>query len=1062
MYRFVLGAIGRFRAVQRREERVSEIAMQIRIASLYRGRMGRFRAAIQRAEKRTCNLAAIFVQARIRKWASRVRLRKRLAARHHAVPQLQRYLRGFLCRRRAKHARDLQEWIWQNLVGVDDMQRRKHLERLLPKARYPIRRKKAEDDDPAADVASMESVNGTSWFDEADGEIFEKHDEAKVGTVTKYAFREAVRELWRSKGLEEIGRQELEDLVSLFDQMNDGNVNWRRFLDFALLVTRPCSKHRRLACAQCAARGPCLRKGCTCDCYLRDPMKLRDLVCKRCGHTPFTHMLVPQSCVEDHVFFEDVAPKNNSLGITSAKLDDIFRNRSAVPDAPNRSLGVDLADVLRPRDVVVVANDDAPSRRLPEEEEGRDDAHAKTKKVPSTDVLCLWRAPRKEEKRNWSAEEAGFLKVVTQTIFEPNASIRESIEVAGSEEDAHGSSGLVKTSSKVELERGFGITRPIPVITNDELRLSVQVVNLYLKLLEEFGSVEKGALELDENFVRLIYEHDVFLERHWKKLVKDLRLGKLNRHLPVTMEQRQTIEARLDPKPDEARRVDAALRQLGFHARSAGSYVTKKTQRSQASSKIACDDEIPEEVAKDDLALGAPEKKKEKKRRYSTMDVDESLTEPEVHQLLYDIRTLPHGIPDPVAVAPRDTRRYVCPHPGCGECFSNRRMAEKHLEEVHSRGIRLAIGTPMADQYFRAYWPEDVSWRDEVGPLAKHFNFKCPVCPVAVRTRRELRRHLVIAHRSDVLRDCLHELRAHRLNDRVHADQQNHRRIDDDSSADELSSSSSRRSKVFMGSRDPRVGAHMLGAKKRRRAPRPILISPPFPPPPRAPLVICLRHDKPNFRCPACAQRTNGPMPPLKFYKDVVVSAKTIVDHRQTFLDQTFQVQSERCPLIYDGSKQRHANLLAVCVDHNGTVWIAVAYFWSYHDIKRSSVLPDDFDKRNEVLEDANVVYLPAERIIGPCYTLGITKDDFHARRQSGELPLHSRVKFSRFLYDGSRVGPRRVLDSNVPVDGCTVTVDSEPPSWVVPPSTTGSFRTVGSFCTQTSGHLTSASVLST
>ena len=78
--------------------------------------------------------------------------------------------------------------------------------------------------------------------------------------------------------------------------------------------------------------------------------------------------------------------------------------------------------------------------------------------------------------------------------------------------------------SKVELERGFTITRPIPMIYGDELRITVKAADVYLELLERFcddGLVVKAGD--DHAFIRLIFQNDVFLERHWKKLLRDVR-----------------------------------------------------------------------------------------------------------------------------------------------------------------------------------------------------------------------------------------------------------------------------------------------------------------------------------------------------------------------------------------------------------------------------------------------------------------------------------------------------------------------------------------------------------
>ena len=50
-------------------------------------------------------------------------------------------------------------------------------------------------------------------------------------------------------------------------------------------------------------------------------------------------------------------------------------------------------------------------------------------------------------------------------------------------------------------------------------------------------------------------------------------------------------------------------------------------------------------------------------------------------------------------------------------------------------------------------------------------------------------------------------------------------------------------------------------------------LTPPFPPPKRAPLAVCLKHKRERFRCwdCGCARRMKGPVAPMKFYPEVVV-----------------------------------------------------------------------------------------------------------------------------------------------------------------------------------------------
>ena len=152
--------------------------------------------------------------------------------------------------------------------------------------------------------------------------ITHRYDDLELGNCSKFEFRKAMNALWQAKGLP-ILPSEVEGWASMFDKKRNGVVCWRDFLDFARMSYRPCSLHRRIVCSLCVSRGPCMRKGCECDCYATTE-GVRDLICKHCGHTPMTHLLVPTCCVEADVH----GP------ITKQLLRDIFHNRSDAPTKP--------------------------------------------------------------------------------------------------------------------------------------------------------------------------------------------------------------------------------------------------------------------------------------------------------------------------------------------------------------------------------------------------------------------------------------------------------------------------------------------------------------------------------------------------------------------------------------------------------------------------------------------------------------------------------------------------------------------------------------------------------
>lgn len=73
--------------------------------------------------------------------------------------------------------------------------------------------------------------------------------------------------------------------------------------------------------------------------------------------------------------------------------------------------------------------------------------------------------------------------------------------------------------------------------------------------------------------------YDVFLERHWKKMVIDMRKGELNRHLPIPDALRDEVESKMLPNVERSHLLDKALKRLGFHARAGGHFGGKPSNR---------------------------------------------------------------------------------------------------------------------------------------------------------------------------------------------------------------------------------------------------------------------------------------------------------------------------------------------------------------------------------------------------------------------------------------------------------------------------------------------------
>ncbi|KAH8072322.1 hypothetical protein JL721_3588 [Aureococcus anophagefferens] len=1108
VHRVVLGAVGRFKAAAARRRFLEREKSQSRLASIIRGRMSRKTVAIKRKHQAKIVANTTWIQAITRSAVVKRRIHGKLMRRRWAFDTINRLGRGFICRRRAFRKRRVVDEAWA-MVGPMSKGRRAELERLLPRSSYPIWDEGLEPEEEEATYDSIaEATRKTTdtWFHESDKRPFVKYDSTEVGSVSRFEFRLAMHALWRTKGLV-IQPMELEPFVKMFDKYSDGSVSWKDFLNFARLSYRPCSLHRRIVCATCISRGPCQRKGCRCDAYEKDTAQLKDLVCKHCGHTPFTHMLVPKCCVEPEI---DVSQ------VTKVQLTDIFENRSDAPMRPDAALGTAaeeeiVAQVVVVRDVEHLFDDAAFEKKKP--------------LAPVSEAVCVDRPARakaKHAKAAASAMRAGAVtKAETQALALTTAKSfaraeTETIRVTELEESMLERHFEGATQSKVELERGFRITRPIPMIFDDELRLTVKAADVYLELLDRFSDEELVVRKHeDQAFVKLIFENDVFLERHWKKLLRDVRYGKINRHLPISPERRAALESRMYPKPQQANKIDAALKRLGFHVRSSGLYgsaalaATKSTTADAAprdddggapadrfggsrptdflwdkTLKLAMADdediaaqverkkrapppraarvEIPRRDSTESLpdgfkvdadratttksvrfadkslassasarslaspaksesthrsgtrqtaassasarSLASPAKSESThrsgaartarsdrdgsddtvlepdlplERRSSHGDVDAKADQAAVFATAHAISTLPRASNDEVLEEPRDIRPWLCPHPGCGKVFSEKESCARHVNEAHAGRHRLAVATPTQDQFLRKYWPEEMPWEREDMLAAKAPDvaaYNCPICFMPLLTQEDLKRHLKVSHKKEEVKKCYKELKAE---------------------AKKAPPKSGGRRGSGPADRRPPGAATVAG--------KPILV-PPFCPPRRAPMAICLRHARSSFRCLDCgdARFRGGPRAPCSFYPEVTVK-----------ITQPAAKPGD-LPVVAD----LRFLLVAVCVDDAAETWVCVAFLWTYEDLRRRGVdVPPDFDKQRECYEDNTVTWMRAGRIAGYCYTLMCDRLGFGNRRKADALPSHptDMVRFANLIFDSEHgaPGPKRNLDSD-------------------------------------------------
>ena len=110
----------------------------------------------------------------------------------------------------------------------------------------------------------------------------------------------------------------------------------------------------------------------------------------------------------------------------------------------------------------------------------------------------------------------------------------------------------------------------MPVVQGTKLVYTMEGHKVYLNCLAQCVALEFSISHDNPDFLRLVIDNIQIFERHWRKMVADIRKGVLNRHVHVSAELRALYVALGLPRPGLATKLDTAFRKLGFHKKVLG------------------------------------------------------------------------------------------------------------------------------------------------------------------------------------------------------------------------------------------------------------------------------------------------------------------------------------------------------------------------------------------------------------------------------------------------------------------------------------------------------------
>jgi hypothetical protein len=506
--------------------------------------------------------------------------------------------------------------------------------------------------------------------------------------------------------------------------------------------------------------------------------------------------------------------------------------------------------------------------------------------------------------------------------------------------------------TKKELEKGFTIRDAVPFMHKGNIHITLDVAELYVDLLLALSDPDVMLLEREDVFLSFLLSCSVFIERHWKKLIIDIRTGTLNKNVDVDADVRMALDERLKPNPARATMFEEKLRALNFHQRaSEGDGEQGLGLNTLQFKKLPDPDEIYTiKRANDDLVLsvvGLGANQDVEKSGGGSLTPRTNFGSGTSHEDLYStgyqMVTKARKKMDPVVRQKgRGIRKYTCSFPACGKSFQTISEANLHATTVHHNAKRMAVSSPEIDQYMAPFWPAKSPWKAKLVKEDKSLEpFACKQCDRRFETRKILEQHVGKKHSSEEIVDDTVKL----------------------------------------------VGGGK-GVPYNSRVPT--------------------KSDSVHSR------DGPAPCPPFKFFTGLAITINKDDDDRQQLLEFSI-LDGSRVPLVLEPHQQgaRPINPLSFCKDHNGKCWVACSRFCTLHEAMECRYKLDlarGFDKTSELLETVEVEYIDIRSICGEGYILLCSKNEFHRQKKNSAYPkgcvlFFSRDSFSRIT--GAHAGPR-------------------------------------------------------
>ena len=392
--------------------------------------------------------------------------------------------------------------------------------------------------------------------------------------LDKKVFEVALQEYYKINGFH-FSLPEYEAIVKTFKDLTSGKINMVEFDSYVELHKQngACTLHGRNICGACIFYKECGFRKCGCKHFQADTLG-NALNCSSCHHSNVLHQMYPLNLKSSKRF------KGLVTTLTSSKRPDMELPEHVIGVASN-SMELLSKPKIEKRPGTgnsTKSHSTTYSEKVSAEQAELTSALATCQEVGSN------MAQNAHTRDYWGQDELHFSInnskgfelpgdrdiVVNADEAPPNTSL--------SPEEFWKAVMSNPNKSVRDYNEKFEHNMPMPMVTDGKLVYTIEGSKVYVMLLTRLIYLgERDFIHHDNgDLLRLIVDHMQLFERHWRKMVVDIRTGKLNRHVSVSVQDRHEFESNNLPRPKIAETLDNTFRKLGFHMKVLGKDITEK------------------------------------------------------------------------------------------------------------------------------------------------------------------------------------------------------------------------------------------------------------------------------------------------------------------------------------------------------------------------------------------------------------------------------------------------------------------------------------------------------